>query len=499
MTHYPIKKISPHKHQFQTEKMKVPVVLHISEKLMPGEETLRQLEDVATNDCLFHHIAAMADVHSKPGRKNATGTALASENFIMPQVNDSDPCCGMRMVKTSLTEDNTTPEEIDCLFQKLTDVVPTKKLVGTQIPFELVVDICRGGTSALVEHFGIDTRNELTNSMSRGNFFGQQMSRRDIFNVIPKLFLFFAQYRLGVLGAAGNHFLDLMKITDVVDPETARALGVKKGQYVFMIHAGSGILGQYTMYMYTAKKREHLSQTLMVELGKLTFQSQIKQAYNNIARKIREHGNKQGLLTYDADGVDGRMYMAARNAASNYGVANRATIAHNVSQAIKDVLGRDPEMDLLYDMPHIHIGQEKHFDKNVWVHRNGTTRANGPLGMADHPVFSKTGEPVFVPSSMSTPAYLGVGTDDNRSTFFSSSHGTGLSVFKTEKDVPKNREELLKKMKQKGVNLYNAKSSIVIKQDSAHYKDVSEVIAGMENNKVIKTVAKLQPVSVIMY
>ena len=111
-------KKSEHRSEFQTPKMKVPVVFHIGDKLMPGEETLLQLESVAGNDAIFHHIAAMADVHSKPSRKNATGTTVTSENFILPQVNDSDPACGMRLVRLDLDENNITPEQIPGILER---------------------------------------------------------------------------------------------------------------------------------------------------------------------------------------------------------------------------------------------------------------------------------------------------------------------------------------------------------------------------------------------
>ena len=104
-----IKKVGTLKQEMKTDAMKVPVVFHVGDDLMPSDATLEQLESVASNDTVFHHIAAMADVHSKPGRKNATGTTVTSEHHILPQVNDSDPACGMRLVKTNLTENNITP------------------------------------------------------------------------------------------------------------------------------------------------------------------------------------------------------------------------------------------------------------------------------------------------------------------------------------------------------------------------------------------------------
>ena len=496
-----ITKISSYKSEWKTDKMRVPVVFHIQEKLMPGTETMEQLASVASNGCIFHHVAAMADVHSKPGRKNATGTTVTSEKYILPQVNDSDPACGMRLVKTSLDETNTTPEDIKKLFEALVPRVPTKAYLGTYLPFRTVIDICRLGIQPLIDHLGIKTKNETMNCLERGNFFEKEKSRKDIFDVIPKLFLFFAQFRSGILGAAGNHFLDLMKVTDIIDGETAKKFGLRKGQYLFMVHCGSGILGQYTMYMYTAKKREHLSQAIMVTLGRLFFFTPFKKTINAIAAKIRAYdfGRKEELFTYDGDGEDGTLYMTARNACSNFAHANRAVITHNVSETIKKTLGRDPQMELIYDMPHILVSREKHYGKNIWVHRNGTSRAYGPSRMQDHPLFRETGEPAFIPSSMSTEAYLCVGTDSNESSFYSCNHGAGKSTVETDTVVPHNKQELDQKLKSRGVTLYNGRSSRVIEQDSSHYKRIEDVIESVTENNIVKPVALMQPISIIMY
>lgn len=495
-----INKINEHLQELKNEKMSVPALFFMNNELLPNDDSYAKLEDIASNkNTLFRNLVAMPDVCSKPGRKNASGTTIVSEKYILPQVNDSDPNCGMRLVKTDLNEENTSPEEIDKLFQELVKTVPTKKFVGTPVSFQTVVDICRKGTSAIIESLGIKTKNELENTQNGGNFFPKEMTAQDIFDVIPKLYLFFAKFRLGILGAAGNHFLDLMKVSDIVDPQIAEKIGIKKGQYLFMIHTGSGILGQYTMYTHTAKKREHLSQSLMVTLGKLTFNSKKKDAYQKMQQMIKKHmSGDESLLKYDGNGSDGEMYMNARAAASNFGTANRAVITHNISETIKKVLSKDSQMDLLYDMPHISITREEHFGKNVFVHRSNTSRAFGPQKMQHHPIFKETGEPVFIPSSMSTDAYLCVGTDNNQESFFSAPHGTGKGTNQEEKTIS-NKEELFAKMKEKNVKLYNAQSSIVINQDSARYKDINQVIEGIEANNIAHVVAKMQPVAVIMY
>lgn len=497
MQKYKINNLSNHKKQFQTDKMKVPAVLHVSDDLMPDDTTLAQIENTSSQPYVFHHMAALSDVHDKKGRKNPTGTVVASENHLLPQINDTAPNCGMRFLKTGLTDQDLTPENIDRLFKALIKSIPTKAYVGTKIPYSLVMDICRNGIAPVTEYFKTRTKNEIENTFKNGNFFEQEVSSFDILNAIPKLFLHIGRYRLGILGAAGNHFLDLMKITDIQNPDVAEKFGLRHGQYIFMIHTGSGLLGQYASYFYTPKIKEHLSQRIVLELGKLSFSSQMKMVYKNLSQKIEAYKKKEGLFAYDDETVEGKMFLTAHQAAANHGFANRSIITHNLYDTAEKALGKDPELDLLYDSPHIFINRENHFGKDVWVHRNGAVRAFGPSKI-NHPLFSQTGEPVFIPSSMSTPMYLGVGTDENASTFFSASHGTGRRKIADLKAVH-NKGELMAKMYKNNVRLFNAKSKGVVMQDSGYYKDVEEVIDGMMENRIVNVVTKMEPVAVLMY
>ncbi len=496
---YKITDIGKHKKEFKNNEMAVPVILHTSEELLPDDYTFGQLENLAKDKRLFHHIAAMSDVHPKKGRKNPTGTAIASKNILMPQINDTAPNCGMRFIKTNMTVENTTEKQIDAIFRELVNVVPTKKYIGTKIPYKLALDIARFGIKPLVEYFKTRTKNEVENSFSNGNFFkNNPLSERDVLDAVPSLFFHIGKYRLGILGAAGNHFLDLMKITEIKNKDVAEKFGIKEGQYIFLMHTGSGLLGQYASYMYTPKRKEHLSQWIVLKLGTLFFDSQKKRIYSKVAEKLKEYKDKDEFLGYDDKSLEGEMFLTAHRTSANFGFANRSVLTHQLDQALEKVLGKPAELDLLYDNTHISIEREHHFGEDVWVHRNGAVRANGPLRMGTHPIYSKTGEPVFIPSSMSTPAYLAVGTDKNESTFFSAGHGTGRRK-EAQDDKVGNKEELFKKMEKSHVKLYNAKSKEVINQDSAYYKDIEEVISGMVDNQIIDVVAKMQPVAVLMY
>ncbi len=506
MSQNQFQKLSPHKKQLQFDGMQVPAIFHLSDDLMPNENTLEEIKRVASQKYLFHHMAILSDVHSKKGRKNPTGTVVATQNYLLPQINDTAPNCGMRFLKTNLTNADLTPDRIDTLFTELVKVIPTKTYIGTKVPYSLIIDVCKKGIAPVKEYFQTRTKNEIENSYKQGNFFStensttphKKITTRDILDVIPKLFLKIGRYRLGILGAAGNHFLDLMQITEIKNPALAEKMGVHAGQYIFLMHTGSGLLGQYASYFYTPKKKEHLSQRIILELGKLTFNSQRKKIYQSLAKKIKKYKNKTDFFAYQDDSLEGKMFLTAHRAAANQGFANRTILTHNLDQAIEKTLGKNAELDLLYDMPHLMIDKENHFGKDLWIHRNGSVRANGPSRMKNHPIFSQTGEPVFLPSSMSTPAYLCVGTDNNESTFFSASHGTGRRKNPESKAITR-KSDLFKKMNQRQVKLFNAKSKNVVQQDSAYYKDVEEAITGMEANNIVNTVAKMEPVAVLMY
>ncbi len=515
-----IKNISDHKKELQTGQMKVPAILHVSDDLMPSNDTLAEIESVASDSRIFHHVAVMSDVHSKKGRKNPTGTVVASEHFLLPQINDTAPNCGMRFLKTNLTEEDLANGNLEKLFNELAKVIPTKKYVGTKIPYWLVMDICRYGVAAVKKYFGTRTKNEIENTFKGGNFFNNCHpepnsgsnksdsgleagvtdcipSEEDILNAIPKLFLSIGQCRLGILGAAGNHFLDLMKITEIKDPVIAGKFGLKAGQYIFLMHTGSGLLGQYASYLYTPKRKEHLSQKIVLEAGKFFWKTRHKKELSGLAKEIEAAKDKPEYFAYDDQTLIGKLFITSHNASANHGYANRAILTHRLDQAIEKILGKSPELDLLYDKPHVFVNRENHFSKDVWVHRNGAVRANGPARMR-HPVFSQTGEPVFIPSSMSTPAYICAGTDENETTFFSASHGTGRRK-NPETDAVRDKSALMKKMETSNVKLFNAASKGVVMQDRGYYKDVEEVIRGMEENKIVKVVAKMQPVAVLMY
>ena len=116
---YKIIQINKHKQRIEPiGQQKVPIDFHISKELMPDEKTIKKLIQVASNEHVFHHTNALSDIHRKPGRKNPSGTVVATKKYFLPQLLDTAPNCGMRLMTTPFSEDNLPAKKIDELFKQ---------------------------------------------------------------------------------------------------------------------------------------------------------------------------------------------------------------------------------------------------------------------------------------------------------------------------------------------------------------------------------------------
>lgn len=438
---YKLENLSSHKKELKTNQMKVPAVFFASDEALLSRETFKQIEKLAENQKLFHHIAVLSDAHTKSGIINPTGSVIASEKDIIPEVIDAAPNCGMRVILTDLSGEELTKEKISELFANLRSAIPSKKFTGAQISFQKVMDIFRNGSLALKDSFNFRTVNEIENTYKRGNFFSVDSlpPEKDILDSIPKSIIHIGKYRLGLLGATTSHFLCLMKVASIENNELAKNLNLRADQYVFFMHTGSSIVGRYAASLYTSRKIKSLSQRIMLSALKLT------------TAKIKPR-NMETVF----------------RAAGNYGFANRALITHKIDQALEKVFGRQVNLELLYDAPHVYFDRENHFEKEVIIHRNGANRAYGPQKMSGHSVFEKIGEPVLIAPFAGGFGYIGVGTDENADTFFSANHEIG---------------------KVKDLNI----------QPEQYKNYAAGVIKEMEENKIIKPVAELETIKMLTY
>jgi tRNA-splicing ligase RtcB len=241
--------------------------------------------------------------------------------------------------------------------------------------------------------------------------------------------------QLGSSGS-GNHFVEFGLLTLTDDD-----LGLEAGQYVALLsHSGSRGAG--------ATVANHFSKLAM------SFRPELPKEL-------------QHLAWLDMDSEAGQEYWAAMNLMGEYAAANHAVIHREVAKALgAEVLAQ-------VENHHNFAWQERHFGKNVYVHRKGATPANaGELGV--------------IPGSMASPAYV-VRGKGKAEALRSASHGAGRVMSRRKAKSSFTWSDTKKMLASRGVTLISAGLDEV----PGVYKDIDEVMGHQRD--LVDSVARFDP------
>jgi len=281
--------------------------------------------------------------------------------------------------------------------------------------------------------------------------------------------------QLGTLGA-GNHFLEIQKVSHIYDQGLARAFGIDaEGQITVMIHCGSRGLGHQVASDY-------------IEL--------MENKFGTKGLPDRE------LINAPIRSPLGRQYYESMCAAVNYAFANRQMIAHWVRDVFTKVMGSAKGMRQVYDVCHNVAKIEKHVidgkTRELCVHRKGATRSFGP-GREEIPeAYRAKGQPVIIPGSMGTASYLLAGTSGAEELSFSSTaHGAGRLMSRHEALRRFRGEQIRDELLKKGIELQSTSWKGVAEEASAAYKDVDEVVRVSHEIGIGRLVVRVVPVGVM--
>jgi tRNA-splicing ligase RtcB len=281
--------------------------------------------------------------------------------------------------------------------------------------------------------------------------------------------------QLGTLGA-GNHFLEIQKVSHIYDKEKAAVFGIQaEGQVTVMIHCGSRGLG-------------HQVASDSIEI--------MENAYGTKGLPDRE------LVNAPVRSRLGQEYYASMCAAVNFAFANRQMIAHWVRDVFARVMGSSEGMRQIYDVCHNVAKMERHEiggrEREVCIHRKGATRSFGP-GRPEIPeVYRPHGQPVIIPGSMGTASYLLAGTAEAEALSFSSTaHGAGRVMSRHEALRRFRGEEIRDDLRKRGIELQSASWKGIAEEASEAYKDVDEVVRVSHEVGIGGLVARLVPVGVM--
>jgi tRNA-splicing ligase RtcB len=453
--------------------MRVPTVIYASSKIIEGikrDRTLQQAKNVACLPGIQKTAYVMPDGHQGYGFPIGGVAAFDLEKgIISPGGVGYDINCGVRLLKTEYMEKD-IHEKRKQLLAEIFNEVPAGVGKGgiTRLSRNVLLEVCTKGAEWAVEN-GYGTKEDLRRTEEYGRMREadpSHLSSRAMERGIPQL---------GTLGA-GNHFLEIQKVSQIFDEEVAGIFGIRSvDQILVMIHCGSRGLGH--------------------------------QVASDFIRLMEDQIGSRGLPDRELINAPvrsklGQMYYESMSAAVNYAFANRQMIAHWVRNVFKKVMGSSEGMGQVYDVCHNVAKIEKHTidgkRMDVCVHRKGATRSFGP-GREEIPeVYRSAGQPIFIPGSMGTASYILVGTAEaEKLSFGSTAHGAGRLMSRHEALRRFRGEQIKQDLENKGIELQSTSWKGVAEEASQAYKDVDDVVKVSHDVGIGKLVAKVVPVGVM--
>ena len=458
--------------------MRVPGVVFSDERMMRDirrDQSLEQVANVATLPGIVVASLAMPDIHWGYGFPIGGVAAMrASDGVISPGGVGFDINCGVRMLRTDLSEEEARPV-LEELTLELFRNVPSG--VGSSGKIHLRGNesdqVMRQGARWAVDH-GYGDADDVLATEGGGCLPGADPS-----TVGPK-----PRERgggqLGTLGS-GNHFLEVQVVDEIFDHVTAAAFGIHDvGQVTVMIHCGSRGFGHQVCEDY------------------LKVMDQAMRRYG-ISVPDRQ------LACAPLSSPEGRDYLSAMACAGNYAWANRQCIAHFVRESFQNVFKRSwRSMGIrqVYDVCHNVAKMERHVvegrETEVCVHRKGATRAFPP-GHPDVPEqYRDVGQPVMIPGDMGRYSFLCAGVPEAMERSFGSTcHGAGRRQSRHAAKKAMRGVDIAKELAKKGIVVKAASWSGLAEEVSEAYKDVADVVEVAHAAGLSKRVCRLRPMGVV--
>ena len=439
-------------------------------KQIEADQTMEQVANVATLPGLVGRSLAMPDAHQGYGFPiGGVAAADPDDGVVSAGGVGFDINCGVRLLAAPVAAED-VQQKLEPLLNQLFRDIPcgTGRKGLLNVTGGELDEVLRDGARWAVRH-GYGTEADLQRIEEYGRLPGAEPS------LVSSRAKDRGHQQLGTLGS-GNHFLELQRVEEVYDEETALRFGVRPGQLVILIHSGSRGLGHQ----------------VCTDFLEIMYDGMKKYGISVVDRQ---------LACVPVASKEGQNYLKAMAGAANFAFANRQMMTHWVRQAFHRVAGIE-DIRIIYDVCHNIAKREDHEvdgrRRTVLVHRKGATRAL-PKGHALLPdELRDVGQPVMIPGSMGTSSYILVGTDQAmKETFGSCCHGAGRAKSRTQAKRETSADVLLKEMKGKGIIVRGETRSGLTEEKPDAYKDVSRVVDVVHGAGIARKVAKMVPLAVM--
>ena len=450
-------------------KMLVPGVIYATQQLMEDmdNKVYEQVCNVATLPGILQASYAMPDAHWGYGFPIGGVAAFDADagGVVSAGGVGFDISCGVRTLLTGLHAD-----DVAAVKNKLADILYYKIPAGLgstgliHLNEQQMDDMLRGGAQWAVAQ-GWGEQADLLRIEEGGCMSGAKPA--EVSTQAKKR----QRDEMGTLGS-GNHYLEVQRITDIYDADTATQFGLRTDEVVISIHCGSRGLGH--------------------QIG-TDFLRKMVIAAGNFGIQLPDRELACAPITSDI----GQSYLGAMRAGINCALANREIITHLTREAVA-MLFPDTHLDLLYDVSHNTCKVERHtidgVQKDVYIHRKGATRAYGPGHKEIPEALRAAGQPVIIGGTMGTSSYILVGTEAGEQKSFSSAcHGAGRAMSRRAATRKWHGRNIVDDLAYRGIIVRSPSLRGVAEEAPGAYKDVAAVIEAADRAGVARKVARLEP------
>lgn len=278
--------------------------------------------------------------------------------------------------------------------------------------------------------------------------------------------------QLGTLGA-GNHYLEIQAVEQVLDAAAATSLGLAPDDVLISVHCGSRGLGH------------QIGTDSLSALGKAAQRYKIPVA-------------ERELVCAPIHSPEGQAYFQAMVCGANYAMANRQVITHLIREAFALVL---PGVGVrtLFEVSHNTCRKEEHAVdgrvKTLYVHRKGATRAFGRGSREVAEPFRGLGQPILVGGSMGTASYILVGRQESAAAFSSACHGAGRALSRSQAVKRSPGRAVLEALSAQGIHIRTDHLRGLAEEAPAAYKDIHQVVEATAQAGLADKVVRLRPLA----
>ncbi len=474
--------LSPYRWELEKDKsknMKAGAEIFASQEILQAaidDASIQQVINVSSLPGIVSRSLAMPDIHYGYGFSiGGTAAFPAEDGIVLPGGVGYDINCGVRLISTSIPADEIKKFR-DQLGVAILRDIPTglTKKSSHKMSQKEFMRVLQNGAEEIVNNYGGE-KEDLQYIESGG-----KLDFHDTGVIGPRA-IERGKNQVGSLGG-GNHFIEIQKVDKIYDPEAAETFGLREGDISILLHTGSRGFGHQVASDYIEKLR--------------------KRGLD----KLKKFGIKDHQLIFaEIKSKEGRAYLQALNAASNFAWANRHLLMTDVIQIFEHVFRNSAKklgMQMVYDQAHNIAKFETHTVKgkqeNLLVHRKGATRAFPP-GHPDVPAaYRNAGQPVLIPGSMGTASYVLKGTPEAMElTWGTSAHGAGRRMSRSKAIKFASNMAVRENLKHKNILVFSHSQKGLKEEIPEAYKKIDDVIEVTEGAGISKKVARMVPLVVV--